>query len=117
MPAIKALSESVKLLKGNKKVNVIFSALQDKAYPEMIKILDDITDKYYFTKINDLRQTEPIDFSLFTNKESESIDDFKSCIDIAINKLGNDELLLITGSLHFISQAREYYFNKYKKKY
>lgn len=115
MPAIKALSDSVKLLKNGRPVKVIFSALQDKAYPEMIKILEDITDKFYFTKIVDLRQTEPIDFSLYTNKENESINNFKDCMDKAINDLNKDEILLITGSLHFISQAREYYLTKYKK--
>ncbi len=110
--AINAITETLSKLKGNKKIKTIFSALQDKEYPSMIKRLEDITDYFYFTKIIDLRQIEDIHFENYTNKQYEINNDFKSCLEEAISNLKDDEILLITGSLHFVSQIREYYYSK-----
>lgn len=112
--AINAITNTLSKYKENKKIKVLFSALQDKAYPEMIKRLEDITDYFYFTKINDIRQTEDIHFENYTKLKFETFNDFKMALDIATNGLKNDEILLITGSLHFISQVREYWFLKKK---
>ena len=111
--AINAISDTLSKLKGNKKIKTIFSALQDKEYPSMIKRLEDITDYFYFTKIIDLRQIEDIHFEKYTNKEYEINNDFKSCLEEAISNLKENEILLITGSLHFVSQIREYYYKKH----
>jgi dihydrofolate synthase/folylpolyglutamate synthase len=110
--AINAITETLSKLKGNKKIKTIFSALQNKEYPSMIKRLEDITDYFYFTKIIDLRQIEDIHFENYTNKQYEINNDFKSCLEEAISNLKDDEILLITGSLHFVSQIREYYYSK-----
>ena len=110
--AINAITNTIINLKGNKKIKTIFSALQDKEYPKMIKKLEEITDFFYFTKIVDLRQIEDIHFEEYTKREYVINNDFKNCLDLAINDLKNDEILLITGSLHFISQVREYYYKK-----
>ena len=108
---VKALVDSVKEFKFNK-IKVVFSALNDKAFDQMINMLDEITDQYYFTSMLDLRATDPIKFTEFTSKNYILIEDYKKCIDEAINNLNLDETLLITGSLHFISMVREYYYNK-----
>lgn len=113
--AINAISETLSKLKGNKKIKTIFSALQDKEYPSMIKRLEDITDYFYFTKIIDLRQIEDIHFEKYTNKQYEINNDFKSCLEEAISNLKDNEILLITGSLHFVSQIREYYYKKHTR--
>ena len=110
--AINAITNTIANLKGNRKVKTVFSALQDKEYPKMIKKLEEITDYFYFTKIIDLRQIEDIHFEEYTNKEYEINNDFKNCLDTAISKLDKNDILLITGSLHFVSQIREYYFKK-----
>ena len=110
--AINAITNTISNLKKNRKVKTIFSALQDKEYPKMIKKLEEITDYFYFTKIIDLRQIEDIHFEDYTNKEYEINNDFKNCLDTAIANLDKNDILLITGSLHFVSQIREYYFKK-----
>ena len=73
----------------------------------MIDSLNEITNKFYFTSINDLRATDINEFVNITRVNSEIVSNFKECIDKAINDL-NDEILIITGSLHFISMVREY---------
>ena len=106
--AIEALEDSIKKLYPNKKINIIFTALVDKEYGKMINSLDNIANKYYFTNINDLRASNIDDFKNFTNKEYKMISNMDDAIDQAIKEIKEDELILITGSLHFISMARKY---------
>jgi dihydrofolate synthase/folylpolyglutamate synthase len=104
---IDALVNTIKNLYQGKKINIVFTALHDKEYKKMIDSLNEITNKFYFTSINDLRATDINEFVNITRVNSEIISNFKECIDKAINDL-NDEILIITGSLHFISMVREY---------
>lgn len=104
---IDALVSTVKNLYNDKKVNIVFTALYDKEYTKMIESLNEITNKYYFTSINDLRATDINEFINITNINSLVIADYKECIKHAIDEL-TDEILIITGSLHFISMAREF---------
>lgn len=104
--AITALTNSIKKIYPNKKIKIVFTALHDKAYKEMINILDNISTFYYFTSINDLRATDVNEFNDLTKIAHKSIQNMNECINEAINNVKEDELLLITGSLHFISQVR-----------
>ncbi|MDE7095150.1 MAG: hypothetical protein K2O23_01570, partial [Anaeroplasmataceae bacterium] len=63
--------------------------------------------KYYFTTILDKRASSPLDFTSFTEKNYEVIEDYKDAISYATKNLEEEELLVITGSLHFISEARK----------
>lgn len=103
---INALVESVKNGYSNKYIKVVFTALHDKAYKEMLEKLDEVTNYYYFTTINDLRATNVEEFLNCTNKPYECGDEEQIIIK-AINDLEDNEVLLITGSLHFISGARK----------
>lgn len=112
---IDALVDTMKEFKQYK-IKILFSALHDKAFDLMLNKLDGICDFYYFTSMEDLRATNPIEFSKFTNKAFVIISDFRECINKAISELKPDELLLITGSLHFISMVRNYYLETFKTK-
>ncbi|MBR4495754.1 MAG: hypothetical protein IKP12_01305, partial [Acholeplasmatales bacterium] len=92
----------------DKKIKIVYSALFDKEYDKMIMHLSKIATKFYFTTLKDLRATDPILFSKYTDIDSICYNDYKECIDKAISELKSDELLLITGSLHFISTVRSY---------
>ncbi len=109
--AIEALTDSIKLKFKNKKINIIYSALFDKEYDKMIKHLSNIANKFYFTTLKDLRATDPNIFSKYTNVSSYTFINYEECINKAINDLKDDEILLITGSLHFISCVRNYLKN------
>ena len=107
---IHAMNALVNFLDKNYKFkfDVIFSALIDKDYKNMIKVLDKITNKYYFTSISDVRKTDPKDFVLSTNKNFELFDNYVDAYNSAFNK---SKAILITGSLHFISVLRDYIKN------
>ena len=106
--AIEALTKSIMDKFKDKKIKIVYSALFDKEYDKMIIHLSKIATKFYFTTLKDLRATDPILFSKYTNVDSICYNDYKECIDKAIEELKSDELLLITGSLHFISTVRSY---------
>ena len=48
-------------------MQLVLDALVDKDYRSMIKVLDNIANKYYFTAINDLRKTDESLFGECTN--------------------------------------------------
>ncbi|MDE7213517.1 MAG: bifunctional folylpolyglutamate synthase/dihydrofolate synthase [Anaeroplasmataceae bacterium] len=112
---IKALTETLKQSYPNTRIKVIFTALKDKAFPEMLKSLDKVTYKYYFTTILDKRASSASDFTSFTEKSYEVIEDYKEAISYATKNLEEEELLVITGSLHFISEARKEILEVFKK--
>lgn len=103
---IKALCNNLKNYQ-NKKIKVIFTALKDKEIKGMINILDEVTDLYYFTTINDKRASNLIDLSILTCKPYLEFEDYKKALNEALINLKNDELLVVTGSLHFISIIRK----------
>lgn len=108
---INALVSSIKNGYRNKTIKVIFTALHDKAYKEMINMLDEVVDYYYFTTINDTRGTNVLEFLSCTNKPYEYGME-EEMIEKALCNLLDDEVLLITGSLHFISEARKIVLKK-----
>lgn len=112
---VTALVNTIKNQYPNYFIKTIFTALADKAYPEMLNKLDEVTDYYYFTTINDTRATDFNEFLAFTNKKS-SFGDYDQIFLEAISNLKDNELLLITGSLHFISNARKTVINFLKEK-
>ncbi len=112
---IEALVETMSSLKADKKIKIIFSALHDKAYDKMLNCLDNIADFYYFTTIVDTRASNPNEFLQYTAKPSKVINNIEMCLSEAIQDLKENEILLITGSLHFISIVREKINNFLKK--
>ena len=71
--------------------------------------LDEITDMYYFTSIMDKRATDVNHFKQFTNKEYILVDNYVEALDKASAELKDDEILVVTGSLHFISNVITYF--------
>jgi dihydrofolate synthase/folylpolyglutamate synthase len=110
--AFKASTNALEKLKGKNKVKVLFTALYDKDYKAMISSLNHIASYYYFCGLDDLRATDPKEFIKYTMVPYDISRDFNEALDKAIPNLKSDEILFITGSLHFISQVREKYFNK-----
>ena len=104
---IEALVESLKNKYQDTKFKVVFTALHDKQIAEMLKSLDEIAYFYYFTTIVDSRATEVNYFKELTSKEYVLIDDYREAINKALEDKQADEILVITGSLHFISEVRK----------
>ncbi|MDE7264477.1 MAG: hypothetical protein K2N64_07435 [Anaeroplasmataceae bacterium] len=106
LPGIEALCQSLKLLYPKKRIKVVFTALRDKAVERMLEKLDEVAELYYFTTILDARASNVEDFSQITKKPYKLYSEYKAAIKESIRDLKESELLVVTGSLHFISEAR-----------
>ena len=93
---------------NNKKIHILFTALHDKSYKEMIALLDTVANDYIFTTIQDKRKTELNDFLGLTNKPYQIVSDYREAISLLLANRDENDLCIATGSLHFISEIRNY---------
>ncbi len=106
---ISAILELVKTLKKNKLNNLvcIYASLKDKDYPSNLNLLNEVVSKYIFPRFEDLRQLEPENYlNYIDNKEYIITNNIEEAL-----KEAKDQLVLITGSLHFASSCRNILLN------
>lgn len=107
---IETLCKTIQRYYPDKKVHIIFSALKDKPLEEMIGKLDAVADKITFTQFEFNRCAEAKElFELSSSANKHVNDDWKEAI--VSEKLeiaeSEDAILIITGSLYFISEVRK----------
>jgi dihydrofolate synthase/folylpolyglutamate synthase len=111
---IRELAKTVKVHLTNQPITVVFSALEDKPLDEMVTQLDLIATSIIYTSFDFPRvaSAEKL-YSLQPLVKAKAVENFKDAIDQA---LGNkDHAIIITGSLYFISQVRQYLKERNKK--
>lgn len=95
------------------RIRCVFTALKDKEINKMTKLLKSISDKLTLTSFDHYRADTAL------NLYNQTIDkdgiyyneDFKDEINNSLKAIKHDELLLITGSLYFISVVKSYLKN------
>ncbi|MCA1031936.1 bifunctional folylpolyglutamate synthase/dihydrofolate synthase [Bacillus timonensis] len=95
---------------SGKKVHIIFSALSDKKLEDMINPLSAIANTITFTSFDFPRVAtakELYDACKTMNKSFEN--DWKYAISKKLSVLTEDDVLIITGSLYFLSEVRSYF--------
>jgi dihydrofolate synthase / folylpolyglutamate synthase len=110
---IKSLVNTVKSHFHEKEITILFSALKDKNVFEMVKELQEITNDITMTTFDfprSMNVEELISSANMLNINYES--DFVTAIDTKIKKIQKNGILLITGSLYFISNVRKYLLSK-----
>ncbi|MGN1399619.1 MAG: bifunctional folylpolyglutamate synthase/dihydrofolate synthase [Erysipelotrichaceae bacterium] len=103
---IEALCQSLDNL--HQELVIVFSALKDKEYREMINMLLSKGEVIVTEFENHRMQTAE---KLAQGTDCLVIDDYKAAIETAIN---TNKAVVITGSLYFISDAREYLLGRKK---
>lgn len=91
--------------KTKKKSFVVFAALRDKEIREMVDLLSSASDEILLTTFDFPRAAKVSD--LESLGDHQIIADYKEAIDLAISKR-DEYIVYVTGSLYFISVAREY---------
>ncbi|MBN9653847.1 bifunctional folylpolyglutamate synthase/dihydrofolate synthase [Halobacillus sp. GSS1] len=105
-----ALVETVKRHYADKRVVLVYSALEDKPVKKMLNQLESVVDKAYMTTFEFPRALKGHELAEYSDiAETVAIEDYKQAIQIASEQVGEDGILLITGSLYFISRIREYF--------
>ncbi|MEC1720359.1 bifunctional folylpolyglutamate synthase/dihydrofolate synthase [Schinkia azotoformans] len=107
---IDTLCKTIQRYYSDKKVHIIFSALKDKPLKEMIGKLDAIADKITFTQFEFARCTEASELFELSSSANKHVNvDWKEAIESEKREIGRseEEVLIITGSLYFISEVRK----------
>lgn len=103
------LIETLKDYYPDKKYRFIFTALRDKRYEDMIGLLDEHADSVLFTEFANERAA---DSGLFYNQSKtiikKQIKNWQQAIEEALCTIEENEVLIIAGSLYFLSLARPY---------
>ena len=117
---VAALVRTIKERFFHKKVTVLFSALNDKELEPMIAPLEEAADYIGFTTFDFPRVASVEElYALSSHPNKEGVYDWKEYLEEKIIALNEDEVLLITGSLYFLSEVKPYLLpllENYRKK-
>ncbi len=103
-----ALKETVTSLYKGKKIKCLVSIMHDKEHQKIIDVLDSFSDELYFTQFEYARRADAeVLFGESHNANKKMYLDFKSIFNELKDNLGKDEVLIVTGSLYFISEIRK----------
>ncbi|MEC1408238.1 bifunctional folylpolyglutamate synthase/dihydrofolate synthase [Bacillus halotolerans] len=105
---IDKLTETMKRRFPDSDICVVFSALKDKPYHDMIKKLETIAHSIHFASFDFPRASLAKDLYDASEISSKSWnEDPEHVIKLIESKKGSNDIVLITGSLYFISDIRK----------
>ena len=115
---INALASEIKSRYADKKISILFAALKDKKLDKMIATLEEAADQLTFTTFDFPRAASAEELmDIGRNKGNKSIAvDYPGFLNMKINELKKDEILIVTGSLYFLSEAKPIIVNLLKNK-
>ncbi|WP_316571844.1 folylpolyglutamate synthase/dihydrofolate synthase family protein [Neobacillus sp. YIM B06451] len=110
---IESLANELSSRFSGKKVHIVFAALKDKPLDSMIHRLEEVSDKITFVSFDFPRAASASELlAISRSPESRKEDDWKTFLKGEINGMQEGWILLVTGSLYFISEARKYLLEK-----
>ncbi|MCR8850143.1 bifunctional folylpolyglutamate synthase/dihydrofolate synthase [Rossellomorea sp. SC111] len=117
---VAALVKTIKERFHYKKVTVLFSALHDKELRPMISQLEEAVDDIGFTTFDFPRVASVEElYEASTHPNKVEVHDWKTYLEEKIEVMQEDDVLLITGSLYFLSEVKPYLLpllENYRKK-
>ncbi|WP_276420850.1 bifunctional folylpolyglutamate synthase/dihydrofolate synthase [Lactococcus garvieae] len=107
--AMQRLLENLKNEFSGRKITILFSALVTKDITEMIKILQTVDNSKLILTTFDYPKALKLEDFAYLEKENVTLaEDWKSTYAALKENLHKDDVLLMTGSLYFMSQIRAY---------
>lgn len=106
---IRVLLETLRVQYPNRNYRFVFSALRDKNYPAMIRLLDKIAAEIMITEFAHERAASAeklFEQSYHDKKRMEK--DWRNAIDVVLQQSKEDDVIVVTGSLYFLAKVREY---------
>lgn len=105
---IRALKQSIQSMYKDKRVICLFSVMKDKQHKQMIEELDNFCQELYFTEFDYVRRADAEDLFFESHHYKKSFHhDHKVIFNDLSTQLKDDDILLVTGSLYFISEIRK----------
>ncbi|MGN7476787.1 bifunctional folylpolyglutamate synthase/dihydrofolate synthase [Solibacillus silvestris] len=108
-----ALIDTLKKTAPHKKVKFVYAALQDKDHAISIELMDEAATEMHFTEIGLPRAAtaeQLFEQSKHANKFCHK--NWKQLLDEEMERLADDELFVITGSLYFIAEVRSLFVKR-----
>nr|UKS68529.1 bifunctional folylpolyglutamate synthase/dihydrofolate synthase [Lactococcus garvieae] len=107
--AMQRLLENLKNEFSGRKIMILFSALVTKDITEMIKMLQTVENSKLILTTFDYPKTLKLEDFAYLEKENVTLaEDWKSTYASLKENLHEEDVLLMTGSLYFMSQIRAY---------
>ncbi|MBE0634101.1 hypothetical protein E4H04_13255 [Candidatus Bathyarchaeota archaeon] len=110
---VRALVETVKEYLPNKRIISVVGISSDKDHQSMIQSLAEVTDQFILTEHRvQTRTTKATDLETIaekTGKPVKSIPDVKKAIQYAKQDAKPEDVILVTGSVFLVGEAREYW--------
>ncbi len=108
-----ALIKTLKQVYPNKRYKFIYAALMDKDHEKSIAMMDEVAAAMRFTEIPLPRAAKAHQLASQSKHSNISVnEDWQRLIQNEVQILGEDELLIITGSLYFIAEVRTFLLKK-----
>ena len=109
LEGIQALICTLKQIYPDHKKKFLFSAIATKDAQKMIQLLSEIADRISFTKGEHPNSISPEVLAKYNDElQHTAYDHYKKAINLELDGLKADEILVVCGSLYFISDARKY---------
>ncbi len=104
---IESLETSLKLIFPNRTIKCLFCMMHDKEHNKIIHELDAFVDEFHFTQIDYYRGAKASELYDESHHQCKFIheDAHQAFFELA-SSLQNNEVLVVTGSLYFISEIR-----------
>ena len=107
-----ALVETVQRHYSNPKGKVLFAALKDKETDEMVRELSKLGMEIVFTEFDFYRVKKAAELNGSVAEGKVEIEtDWRHFIEKTLPNLKEEDMLLITGSIYFISQVKPFFEN------
>ncbi|MFD1319454.1 bifunctional folylpolyglutamate synthase/dihydrofolate synthase [Loigolactobacillus zhaoyuanensis] len=110
-PAMQALASTLQANFSHLEIYIIFAALQDKATAQMLAILERLPNVHLiltqFTgnsrvaSVDELEQASEQELPIYTH--------WQMALQAVLQEASADDMLLLTGSLYFVSEVRHYF--------
>lgn len=106
---ISALVHELSNRYSNYPIHIVFAALKDKKLDQMIAQLDQIADEISFVSFDFPRAAEAVDLYAISHSNNKNFSEkWETHLANCIQNLQPKSVLVVTGSLYFISEAKPY---------
>lgn len=106
--AVQRLADNLKTEFKGKAIHILFSSLSTKNVDQMIKLLKQVPNVHlYLTTFDYPRAVELATLEKYADKKTDIVSLWQFGLGEILEKMGSEDMLLVTGSLYFVSQVRE----------
>ena len=106
---IRVLLETLCIQYPNRNYRFVFSALRDKNYSKMLKLIDEVAAEIIITEfIHERATSAEVLFEQSHHEKKRMEKDWRRVIEAVLQNMKEEDVIVITGSLYFLTMAREY---------